>query len=56
MNPADLFRHDDHPVILAEGEELFHAGEAAQEMYALLEGKADIFVGFSRRQRDLARP
>jgi CRP-like cAMP-binding protein len=45
MNPADLFRHDEHPVLLAEGSELFRAGEAAQEMYVLLAGSADIRVG-----------
>ncbi len=45
MNPADLFRHDDHAVLLAEGAELFHAGDTATEMFVLLEGKADIKVG-----------
>jgi CRP-like cAMP-binding protein len=45
MNPADLFRHDDNPVTLSVGEKLFQAGEAAQDMFALLEGNADIVVG-----------
>ncbi|MBI1731942.1 MAG: cyclic nucleotide-binding domain-containing protein [Gammaproteobacteria bacterium] len=45
MNPADLFPHDEHPVTLAEGGELFRAGEAAQEMFVLLEDSADIRVG-----------
>ncbi len=45
MNPADLFRHDDNPVTLAEGQKLFRAGDAAQDMYALLEGSVAIRVG-----------
>ena len=45
MNPADLFRHDDNPATLAEGQKLFSAGEAAQDMYVLLEGSVAIRVG-----------
>lgn len=45
MNPADLFRHDEHPVQLAEGTELFRAGDTAREMFVLLEGKANVLVG-----------
>jgi CRP-like cAMP-binding protein len=45
MNPADLFRHEDNPVTLGPGENLFREGERGQEMYALLEGTADIVVG-----------
>ena len=45
MNPADLFRHDDNPVTLTEGQKLFSAGESAQDMYVLLEGSAAIRVG-----------
>lgn len=45
MNPADLFRHDDNPVALAEGQKLFSSGEAAQDMYVLLEGSVAIRVG-----------
>jgi len=45
MNPADLFRHDENPATLAEGQKLFSAGEAAQDMYVLLEGSVAIRVG-----------
>jgi len=45
MNPADLFAHDDNPVILAPGEILFKAGDAADGMFVLLEGSLDILIG-----------
>ncbi len=45
MNPADLFAHEETPVILAAGETLFHAGAAADAMFILLEGSLQILVG-----------
>lgn len=44
MNPADLFSHETDPVRLAPGQTLFHAGEAADCMYVVLEGKLDVVV------------
>lgn len=45
MNPADLFRQDSNPVMLAPGDMLFRAGEEGQEMFVLIEGSVDIMVG-----------
>jgi len=45
MNPADLFTHEENPVTLAAGETLFHAGDAADGMYILLEGSLKVLVG-----------
>jgi len=45
MNPAELFRQDSNTVQLKPGETLFRAGDAATDMYVLLEGIADIAVG-----------
>ena len=45
MNPADLFAHEENPVNLAAGETLFHAGDAADSMFILLEGSLRILVG-----------
>jgi CRP-like cAMP-binding protein len=45
MNPADLFTHEEHPVLLAAGETLFHAGDAADCMFILLEGSLQVVVG-----------
>lgn len=45
MNPADLFRHDSNAITLAEGGELFRAGDASSEMFVLLEGRVEIRVG-----------
>src|SRR5262245_60751838 len=45
MNPADLFAHDESPVILAAGETLFHAGDAADCMYVVLDGSLNVMVG-----------
>ncbi len=44
MNPADLFRHDDNPVLLNPGDALFHAGEPGMEMFVLLEGSVQIMI------------
>jgi len=45
MNPAELFRQDSNPVLLAPGEFLFKEGEKGDKMYVLLEGEVDIFLG-----------
>jgi CRP/FNR family transcriptional regulator, cyclic AMP receptor protein len=45
MNPADLFRQDSNTLQLAAGETLFRSGDAAAEMFVLLEGSMDIMVG-----------
>jgi len=45
MNPADLFAHEENPVILATGETLFHTGDAADAMYVVLEGSLNVLVG-----------
>ena len=45
MNPADLFRQDSNPLQLAPGEFLFREGEKGENMYVLLEGEVDIFLG-----------
>jgi len=45
MNPADLFAHEETPVLLAAGETLFHAGDAADCMFILLEGSLQVMVG-----------
>jgi len=45
MNPADLFAHEENPVILTAGETLFHAGDAADCMFILLEGSLKVLVG-----------
>lgn len=45
MNPADLFAHEENPVILAAGETLFRAGDAADCMFILLEGSLKVLVG-----------
>jgi CRP-like cAMP-binding protein len=44
MNPADLFTHEENPVILAAGETLFHAGNAADCMFIVLEGMRNVIV------------
>ena len=44
MNPADLFSHETNPVRLAPGETLFHAGDAPDGMFILLEGALDVIV------------
>jgi CRP-like cAMP-binding protein len=45
MNPADLFALEENPINLAAGETLFHAGEAGDAMYILLEGSLQVLVG-----------
>ena len=45
MNPADLFTHEETPTVLAAGETLFRAGDAADAMYVLLEGSLNVLVG-----------
>lgn len=47
MNPAELFAHEENPVILGEGEVLFHAGDPADGMYVVLEGSLNVVVGGS---------
>ncbi len=44
MNPADLFRHEEDLVRLAPGEQLFHEGDDAENMYVLLDGVVEITV------------
>lgn len=45
MNPADLFAHEENPVILAAGETLFRAGDAADGMFVVLDGSLNVLVG-----------
>ena len=45
MNPADLFDHDPEPVVLKEGDALFHEGSQPDFAYVLLQGTADVLVG-----------
>jgi CRP-like cAMP-binding protein len=45
MNPADLFAHEDSPVMLNESDVLFRAGDAADGMYVVLEGSLNVVVG-----------
>ena len=45
MNPAELFRHDDHAIKLAPGDFLFREGESGDKMYVLLEGDVEIRLG-----------
>ena len=45
MNPAELFRQESNTVQLAPGDFLFKEGEKGDQMYVLLEGEVDIFLG-----------
>jgi CRP-like cAMP-binding protein len=45
MNPADLFTHEEHPVLLAAGETLFRTGDAADGMFVVLDGSLNVIVG-----------
>jgi len=45
MNPADLFRHEKETLNLAAGDVLFRAGDAAKDMYVVIEGLLEIRVG-----------
>jgi len=44
MNPADLFRQDSDPIVLAPGQPLFREGDYGEEMFVLLEGEANILA------------
>ena len=44
MNPADLFKNDTNPTVLATGEVLFHEGDSGDCMYVVLEGSLDVVV------------
>ena len=44
INPAELFAHEEDPVMLASGETLFNAGEAADCVLVLLEGSLKVTV------------
>ena len=45
MNPADLFRQEANTLQLAPGDFLFREGDSGEEMYVLLQGEIDIFLG-----------
>ena len=45
MNPAELFRQDSNTLQLAPGDFLFREGDKGDNMYVLLEGEVDIFLG-----------
>ena len=45
MNPAELFRQQTDAVQLAPGDFLFREGDSGKEMYVLLQGEIDIFLG-----------
>ena len=45
MNPAELFRQEINTVQLAPGDFLFREGEKGEQMYVLLQGEVDIFIG-----------
>ena len=45
MNPADLFRQDNHALQLAPGDVLFREGDKRDKMYVLLEGEVDVRLG-----------
>jgi CRP/FNR family cyclic AMP-dependent transcriptional regulator len=44
FNPADLFRHEAEFTRIAAGETLFQEGDAADFMYVLVKGEAQITV------------
>ncbi len=46
MNPAELFRQESNTVQLAPGDFLFREGEKGDQMYVLLEGEVDVFLGY----------
>ena len=41
----DMFRHDSHIVEVNTQDALFREGDLGNEMYVLLEGEAEIFIG-----------
>jgi CRP-like cAMP-binding protein len=45
MNPADLFTHEENPVVLAAEATLFRAGDAADSMFVVLDGALNVMVG-----------
>ena len=45
MNPAELFRHEKETMNLAAGDVLFRVGEAAHDMYVVIEGALEVQVG-----------
>lgn len=44
MNPAQLFRQDPDPLLLAPGDVLFREGDPASSMFVILEGSLEIRV------------
>ena len=45
MNPAELFRQETGTLKLAPGDFLFQEGDTGENMYVLLEGEIEIFLG-----------
>jgi CRP-like cAMP-binding protein len=45
MNAAELFRQETDTLQLAPGDFLFKEGDSGEEMYLLLEGEIEIFLG-----------
>jgi CRP-like cAMP-binding protein len=45
MNAAELFRQETDTLKLAPGDFLFLEGDSGEEMYVLLEGEIEIFLG-----------
>ena len=45
MNPAELFRQEADTLKLAPGDFLFQEGDTGENMYVLLEGEIEIFLG-----------
>ena len=45
MNPTELFRQETGTLELAPGDFLFQEGDTGENMYVLLEGEIEIFLG-----------
>ena len=45
MNAAELFRQETGTLQLAPGDFLFREGDSGEEMYVLLEGEIEIYLG-----------
>ena len=45
MNAAELFRRETDTLKLAPGDFLFREGDSGKEMYVLLQGEIEIFLG-----------
>jgi CRP-like cAMP-binding protein len=45
MNPAELFRQEADTLKLTPGDFLFQEGDTGENMYVLLEGEIEIFLG-----------